>query len=191
MTGNVHGHIQRGVNFGRRSPPIGGQFSTLNNSRADRIEEVGTADARPAPPRYRDMVRGQPGKSLMFRSAVLGGMWGWQDGGPKTRRIQRDSETAESHPLAACVGLGLPCCTSVPLALDLGGLLCRLAHLLDGDQRSMLLIFLRFRGVKRLRRTIIDCARPSACSPQASGSMKSSNGSESGGQRCRAPGAAL
>ena len=30
-TGHVHGHIQRGVNFGRRSPPIGGQFSTLNN----------------------------------------------------------------------------------------------------------------------------------------------------------------
>ena len=31
MTGRVHGHIQRGGNFGRRSPPIGGQFSTLNN----------------------------------------------------------------------------------------------------------------------------------------------------------------
>ena len=32
MTGRVHGHIQRGVNFGRRSPPIGGQFSTPNNT---------------------------------------------------------------------------------------------------------------------------------------------------------------
>ena len=32
MTGRVHGHIHRGVNFGRRSPPIGGQFSTLNNN---------------------------------------------------------------------------------------------------------------------------------------------------------------
>ena len=32
MTGRVHGHIQRGGNFGRRSPPIGGHFSTLNNT---------------------------------------------------------------------------------------------------------------------------------------------------------------
>ena len=28
----VHGHKTRGVKFGRRSPPIGGQCSTLNNS---------------------------------------------------------------------------------------------------------------------------------------------------------------
>ena len=28
----VHGHKTRGVNFGRRSPPIGGQSSTLNNT---------------------------------------------------------------------------------------------------------------------------------------------------------------
>ena len=38
MTGRVHGHIQRGGNFGRRSPPIGGQFSTLNNKLRDRFD---------------------------------------------------------------------------------------------------------------------------------------------------------
>ena len=45
MTGRVHGHNQRGVNFGRRSPPIGGQFSTLNNTVV--VSDDGTVDAVP------------------------------------------------------------------------------------------------------------------------------------------------
>ena len=63
--GTNHG----GVNFGRRSPPIGGQFSTLNNTHA--LILASSRNPREFIQRRGRVLRRSPGKSLAHLHDVV------------------------------------------------------------------------------------------------------------------------